>query len=237
MRMDDYIEQTNTASTPDEVVAVFKRAVSDLGYGHFACLASPNHGLFRTTAAMPLVVVDYPSEWQNHYAAQDYIAIDPVVKRTANARTPFLWEELGDLSDQQRQLFAEAGEAGLNKGVCVPIHGPRGEMFIASFASPSAKADSRRARPRLQMAAAQFYTAYGALLGLEDPATLIQLTPHQKQCLLWTGRGKSSWDIGMIMNISEHTVDYHLKRAMKRLGANNRILAVVTAIRLGLVEL
>jgi len=68
----------------------------------------------------------------------------------------------------------------------------------------------------------------------DDP---IQLSRREKECLSWTAQGKSSWDIGMILRISENTVNFHVKNAMRKLGSTNRIVAVVKSIRLNLIEL
>jgi DNA-binding CsgD family transcriptional regulator len=55
--------------------------------------------------------------------------------------------------------------------------------------------------------------------------------------LRWTAEGKSSWDIGAILSISENTVSFHIKNAMRKLGTTSRTVAVVKAIRLNLIEL
>jgi DNA-binding CsgD family transcriptional regulator len=65
----------------------------------------------------------------------------------------------------------------------------------------------------------------------------IQLSRRERECLAWTAQGKSSWDIGMILNISENTVNFHVKNAMRKLGTTSRTVAVVKAIRLNLIEL
>ena len=62
------------------------------------------------------------------------------------------------------------------------------------------------------------------------------LSEREKACLLWTSRGKSSWEIGRILSISENTVIFHIKNAMRKLGSNSRTLAAVKAIQLGLIE-
>jgi LuxR family quorum-sensing system transcriptional regulator CciR len=41
----------------------------------------------------------------------------------------------------------------------------------------------------------------------------------------------------MILNISENTVTFHIKNAMRKLGTTSRTVAVVSAIRLNLIEL
>jgi LuxR family quorum-sensing system transcriptional regulator CciR len=64
----------------------------------------------------------------------------------------------------------------------------------------------------------------------------MSLSEREKVCLLWTARGKSSWEIGRILSISENTVAFHIKNAMRKLGSNSRTLAAVKAIQLGLIE-
>ncbi|WP_245508883.1 helix-turn-helix domain-containing protein [Bradyrhizobium nanningense] len=48
----------------------------------------------------------------------------------------------------------------------------------------------------------------------------------------WVAEGKSSWEIGVILGISENTVNFHVENTMRKLGATSRIQAVATAIRL-----
>ncbi|WP_316168773.1 MULTISPECIES: helix-turn-helix transcriptional regulator [unclassified Bradyrhizobium] len=64
----------------------------------------------------------------------------------------------------------------------------------------------------------------------------MQLTSRESECLEWAARGKSSWDIGTILNISENTVNFHLKNAMKKLGTNRRSVAAMRAIELKLID-
>jgi LuxR family transcriptional activator of conjugal transfer of Ti plasmids len=63
-----------------------------------------------------------------------------------------------------------------------------------------------------------------------------QLSPREKQCLAWAACGKSSWDIGKIVSITENTVNFHIKNAMKKLRTNSRTVAAIKAVRLGLIE-
>jgi LuxR family transcriptional activator of conjugal transfer of Ti plasmids len=63
-----------------------------------------------------------------------------------------------------------------------------------------------------------------------------RLTPRQKECLGWTALGKSSWDIGKILDISENTVNFHIKKAMMKMDTNSRTVAAIKAFQLGLIE-
>jgi DNA-binding CsgD family transcriptional regulator len=62
------------------------------------------------------------------------------------------------------------------------------------------------------------------------------LSDREKTCLNWVALGKSSWDIGTIIGLSEHTVNFHLKNAMKKLSATSRMIACLKAVRLGLID-
>jgi LuxR family quorum-sensing system transcriptional regulator CciR len=61
------------------------------------------------------------------------------------------------------------------------------------------------------------------------------ISKREKDCLVWTAQGKRSWEIGKILGISEHTVNFHLKDAYRKLDVSVRSAAVVKAGRLGLL--
>ncbi|UWU67915.1 response regulator transcription factor [Bradyrhizobium sp. NC92] len=63
----------------------------------------------------------------------------------------------------------------------------------------------------------------------------VVLSEREKQCLRWIEQGKSSWAIGVILNVSENTVNFHVKNAMRKLETMSRTQCVVKARRLGLI--
>ena len=58
----------------------------------------------------------------------------------------------------------------------------------------------------------------------------VQLTDREKEILSWLMEGKSSWDIGQILSISERTVKFHVNNICIKLNAVNRTHAVAKAI-------
>jgi DNA-binding CsgD family transcriptional regulator len=66
---------------------------------------------------------------------------------------------------------------------------------------------------------------------------MISLTSQELECMRWCKEGKTNWEIGEILAISEKTVELHLTNAMRKLGAANRIAAVVQGIKEGLIPL
>jgi DNA-binding CsgD family transcriptional regulator len=62
------------------------------------------------------------------------------------------------------------------------------------------------------------------------------LSPREKECLLWTLRGKSAWETATILGISENTVVKIVRSATHKLGAPNKQSAAIKAMRLGLLD-
>ncbi|WP_407121451.1 response regulator transcription factor [Bradyrhizobium sp. STM 3561] len=63
----------------------------------------------------------------------------------------------------------------------------------------------------------------------------VVLSERERECLRWIEQGKSSWEIGVILNVSENTVNFHVKNAMRKLETTSRTQCVVKARRLGLI--
>ena len=230
-RLGDFIERTLAASDTAGLLVELKQALRHWGFPHLACCSMGE----SEKDGIAVIDVDYPTQWCQHYFDRNYVAIDPTVIRAAQARIPYRWDQLGELTPSQRRFFSEAGEAGLRHGITVPIHGPAGEVFLASVATGDDSIDHLRS---LSVANVLVTQAHSVLVGMRHPGAPtapVSLTGRERECLIWSARGKSSWDIGMILSISENTVNFHLKNAMAKLKASTRVLAIVKAIRMGLI--
>ena len=62
-----------------------------------------------------------------------------------------------------------------------------------------------------------------------------QLTERETEILRWLMEGKTSWDIGKILSISERTVKFHVNNTLVKLNAVNRTHAVAKAILRNLI--
>jgi len=61
------------------------------------------------------------------------------------------------------------------------------------------------------------------------------LSDRERECLLWVSMGKTAWETASILGLSQRTVEYHLKNAIHKLGAANKVHACALAIRQGLL--
>ncbi|WP_245326616.1 helix-turn-helix transcriptional regulator [Bradyrhizobium sacchari] len=207
-----------------------------VAYGALTC---PNER--RLPAYLPPPpTINFPSDWCQRYAEQAYRAIDPVVRRTATLLRPFLWDELTrryQLQPRELRVLDEAREAGLKHGMSVPLFGSQGRLAFVSFASPFDDADPQARMAHLTTLASAFHNAVAQITPPPDEAceTDIPLTGRETECLYWVAEGKSAWVIGRLVNVSDNTVNFHMKNVIRKLGAANRINAVAIAIRRRLI--
>lgn len=66
---------------------------------------------------------------------------------------------------------------------------------------------------------------------------VVRITQRERECLRWCAEGKTSEEIGIILTLSTHTVNHYLISATKKLNAANRMHAITTAIRLGILDI
>lgn len=60
---------------------------------------------------------------------------------------------------------------------------------------------------------------------------MIALTKREHDCLHWAAQGKTSWEIGKILDIRERTVNFHIANSCDKLGVRTRQAAITTAIQ------
>jgi DNA-binding CsgD family transcriptional regulator len=61
------------------------------------------------------------------------------------------------------------------------------------------------------------------------------LTARQQEVLGQLGRNLTNSEIALTLNVSENTVEFHIRRLLVKLGARNRMQAVARAQDLGLL--
>ncbi|MCF7221330.1 LuxR family transcriptional regulator [Marilutibacter chinensis] len=191
----------------------------------------------------------YPQPWVERYLEQDYLRIDPIVSHCHDHAIPLRWSDavpadprvIDPHMQAVRRMFGEAGEFGLGAGVSVPLHGPGIHWGLMSFAGESRlNPELTRQLPYLHMLAHYVHESarrfIPSMFASPDPATrLPHLTGRERECLFWASAGKTSWEIGQLLGISERTSVFHLQNAARKLGVSGRQAAVARAVTMGLI--
>jgi LuxR family transcriptional activator of bioluminescence operon len=181
----------------------------------------------------------YPEPWIEHYAREGLLGQDPVMSYCRAHFVPIEWRML-EAEQLKGRVMVEAREFGLSEGLSAPLHGPRGDLGVLSFATGAelrtASRRTRRARPYVHLLAGYVHEAMRRVLVTEGARMVRPLSPRERECLLWVAEGKTSWEIGLILATSERTVNFHLRNASVKLGVSNRQHAVARALLLGLLK-
>ncbi|MBB4276667.1 LuxR family transcriptional regulator [Rhizobium mongolense] len=200
----------------------------------------PNQKVLTPARRDPKVMLNYPDEWLKRYSEMGYDRIDPIINKSRKRARAFRWSEVyndASTTEIERRVFDEAATFGLRSGLSVPMHGPDSTFAIMSFAQPWEREFDNRTITYLQLAAAHFHLKVAKFANSSCIASAPNLSLREKECILWVARGKSSWNIGIILGISENTVNFHVKNAMRKLDVTSRTVAAIKAVDFGIIEL
>lgn len=211
------------------------KVTQKLGFDHYALtLESPS----SLEAAPAVLIHDYPDEWARVYVSFDLAGRDPVRRACDKSMVGFSWqdiEELIPLTRGDRQMLAVGRECGIGDGYTVPRFLPGATRGTCSFAvAPGQEL------PKPGLIAAEMVGALALVSALKicgdagRPAKAV-LSDRQRECLLWSARGKTAAETAIILGISVETVVQHLKMARERYDVHCRQSLILSALYDGLI--
>jgi len=234
----EFVETSNKCNSQEQLNKLFKAELYKLGIdGYMYSLVRGS--FFPSNKIIHGVAHSYPAGWVEHYKKNDYTKSDPTYRQILRSKGLFTWEELPQkmaYSKRDKLMMNEANESGLKSGMSLSLHGPYGQVFgFGFFSHDDHPGYSKDAMSILYAMANQFHMTYLNLEGEQSPPKPVRLTDRQREILQWSACGLSRPVIAEILHVSENTVDAHMKLIFKKLGCNDRILAVVKAIEMGLI--
>lgn len=179
----------------------------------------------------------YSDEWGEVYFENDFIEVDPVIDYSLGTNHSFTWSTAFQSLDTQNPKSAEfvtmANDYHLSDGLAHLV-GDRenGTLLSLSIDRP----DNQYYSQLLNHLTPHLHEAMQRITGRDNKHTSPALTGREREVLKWIGEGKSSWEIGVILSISERTVKYHINNVKSKLNAVNRPHAVAKALRYRIIS-
>lgn len=186
-----------------------------------------------------VVARGFSDVWMALYHSDHFRAKDPIPERTMRHGQLISWRDAMKLEDntpEHHEYFDAMRDHGLVHGFGLPLFGPGGREAYASFDfdRPAEQLDKSDIVPVCTVAqAAQVRVSKLLSDAREKPS----LSDREGEVLRWLGRGKSVTEIATILDLSPETVRTYSKRVHDKLGANNRVGAVIKALKLNLLRL
>jgi DNA-binding CsgD family transcriptional regulator len=181
----------------------------------------------------------YGAEWAAVYTQNRFETVDPVLGHGQRASGAFRWRDAMIVGAPDLGFLEAARDFGVGDGVSFgsPRSGP-GPRTMLSLAELGPSDD--RALAVLSALGPHVHEAYRRVLAgaAEEPAQKSgrALTPRELEILRWTQQGKTYWEIGCILGISERTVKFHFGRVKEKLDVVSASHAVARAMRLGILS-
>jgi LuxR family quorum-sensing system transcriptional regulator CciR len=225
----DFAHASRTARSTAQLRGLLCEAAWALGFHH----------LLLQGASGQVWLADLPPGW----TAVAPVSGDAVLAAAMQSYAPFLWSDISRLvvlSRAQHDFLDAAHAAGIGAAVAVPVHRPRGAQEAGSysvFAGCCSFLMKNGVPLPLESLAAAHYVgalAFDAAENLRESRAAVphgpQLTPRQRDCVVLVAQGKSDWEIGQVLGISESTVHKHIEDAKRRFGVSTRVQLVVRSL-------
>jgi DNA-binding CsgD family transcriptional regulator len=183
-----------------------------------------------------LVNGDFPWEYLGIYQKGNWRQSDPIQKDVIeHSRARFL-AEIFKKNNPPQWMYTAAWDFKIKDGYTQAVWSAKkqeGSLFY--FFGQSVKQD-QRTELILDLAVPHLHQALKRLRN-QNTNKRPPLSMKEKEVLKWLKQGKGTWDISMILNISERTIKFHIANIMQKLDASNRGHALAIAIEQGLIDI
>lgn len=231
------IEASTSIAQLGEALA---HATREMGFDSYALT---HHVDMRRTRWQAIRLHDYPLDWADYYDRHGFGVRDPVHRASHLTTVGFAWPRLGEflvLSEEDETFLERARGEGIGTGFTVPAHIPGEAHGSVSFVNAVGKPLPHAALPLAQLVGTYAFEQARRLWRLREPAhragndnaarTLPRLTPRERECLVLVARGKSNWEIGRILGISDQTAALHVRNACRRYHVHKRSFLAIRAL-------
>lgn len=228
------LQARNREEFRDEVV----RFTRKLGFQTVSALTLVDQGLGRSEV---ISVDNTPAGYLESYSDSVSGKRDPVVQHCKRQTVPIIWTQETYVDSGVGDLWEHQAQYGYRTGIAMALHMPEGKHFVLGVdrdqALPEDPNELQRLVADLQLFAVHAQeAAIRLLVPSRNQPERPGLTPRELEALRWTMEGKTAWEVGAVLGISERTVVFHVNNAMRKLDCYNKQQAVVKALRLGLID-
>jgi LuxR family quorum-sensing system transcriptional regulator CciR len=228
-RVDAFVREVRELESEEALAGALADVSCDLGFRYFAL----THHVDVRRSSAAIRIHNYPVGWAEWFDEQSLGATDPVHRASNVTSVGFAWSQLPEmiaLTPQDRRVLELARKEGIGEGFTVPAHVPGEAHGSCSFASAAGEPFAEDHLPLLQLVGAFAFEAARRMRRMRVSAGPVHLTDRQRECVMWAARGKSDWEIGQVLGVSEATVGEHLRHAYERYGVGKRTLVAVHAL-------
>ena len=199
-----------------------------LGFKYCACWIL--HSSSRPASAVTTLST-FPHGWQQHYEASRYAQVDPSLTYGAHNRGLIRWS--AGLFSSTPALWRDLCAFRLDCGCTQAVPGSSGDVCVLSLVRIGRRVSEddilELSAPVLLAAHAMYLLVSRHLRGHCGVGSATLLSRREMEILRLAAQGRTSRQIANMICVAECTVNYHIQRAMRKLGAKTRTEATIRA--------
>ncbi len=214
--------------------AVFDRFADFVGVFGFTTVALghlANPAMKSDRAKDWFTIGNWPADWRREWLDQRLIFHDPIARMALRTRKTFTWSAAYEQASRfERAVLDLSADFGFRDGLAIPLYTEDGPPGCVSIGAASVDV-SPRERAAIELVAIHAYACLEKLHGPFAYRPVKKLTPREVDVLHFAAAGKTNWEIGTILSISEFSVRDHLSSAQRKLNCVNRAHVIATAMQ------
>lgn len=190
----------------------------------------------RVTTVEDVHGYNYDKQMLDLYRDKKHVACDAIVRYALSDRRPVGFRQARSVHGA---IHACRGACNDNDGIAYAVSSRRAAGMTTLL---SLNFDRERVRERystmLSYMAPHLHEACIRIAEISIPEGSVVVSPltrREREILQWVREGKGTWEISVLLTISERTVKFHLSNTMHKLDAMNRSHAVAKALQRGLI--
>lgn len=230
------------ATTVRDACLALEAAVAPLGYSSVDYASGPIlQWPMRDNLDWRPDVIYATYDWQDVYFATHFQKHDRILPHMLRQVGPWLYWDVWSIptDDPITRQLDQLAQARIASGLSIPFHGPglrfAGVNLGSALSREALAVADRRTRSLAFLMASKLHARVQALTGTVGPEP--GLTRRELECLGWSARGKTAWEIGAILGISESAAKKHLISSSRKLDARTGSHAVAIALSRGLIAI
>lgn len=226
------------AQTADVFRCQLVRFASSLGFKTVSAFAAIDQS---PTSSIFYGVSNTPDGYLESFHDERLCRSDPVMQHCKRMSIPLIWDQHTYVKNGLGEMWEHQARFGYHTGIAFGVHLPNNRHFSFGVDSdsslPSKPLKLTRIVAELQLFAVHAQDAAFRVLvpASEEFIAPPKLTERELEVLKWTMEGRTAWEVGAELKVSERTAVFHLHNAMRKLRCKNKYQAVLAGIRLGLL--
>lgn len=230
---DEVVHEISMSSSSDAAFKILREEARRLGMENVSWVLKPPVGFEDVKIA---TFDSYAPEWRARYFESNYFACDPTVKHGLTSMQPLLWSQTKGLAPE---FWEDADAFGLCVGFAQSLWDRHGCCSMLSLSRDCTEFSQSELIFKLPQLARLALIAHTGMIRHIMPAEEINapspLSRRETETLQLVSTGLTSQQVADKLRVTKATIDRHMEAVRSKLHADNKVDAVVKAIRWSLI--